>query len=274
MDPTRRPRWEMVVEAFRKKGALSPKTAITLEDLGVTLPPMLLDERFKDLSPIVRVKDKYYLSEERLSSLREKFGPWGALRQWVQHTASVPKGYLRVRVLQLLKERPMSGAEIADAIEAETDGRWRPKPGSIYPLLKSFLEQGLTVEVPAEDDRTRRYALTPKGEELYDLQVARNEQIRAKLKIGSMQFLPPPFMLAMPERLSHLREPIQRLFGLFFEFRELIQDDESGEVAETVTKLLDETVKKYERVLRRLKEQSTSSRAKKRRRIRFLPWYK
>jgi len=44
----------------------------------------------------------------------------------------VPKGFLRYQVLRLLKEKPMSGSEIMSEIEEETDGNWRPSPGSIY----------------------------------------------------------------------------------------------------------------------------------------------
>ena len=41
------------------------------------------------------------------------------LRKWIQHTAKVPKGFLRYLVLYKLKERPMSGAELTAAIADE-----------------------------------------------------------------------------------------------------------------------------------------------------------
>ncbi|MBS7627233.1 PadR family transcriptional regulator, partial [Candidatus Bathyarchaeota archaeon] len=57
------------------------------------------------------------------------------LRHWLRHTAMVPKGFLRYKVLKLLKEKPMAGSEIMGVIEEQTGGYWRPSPGSIYPLL-------------------------------------------------------------------------------------------------------------------------------------------
>jgi hypothetical protein len=143
-----------LVEVFREKGATTPEKALTWKELGFPedlehmspqIPP--------DKSPIVKKGRKYYLSEERLKEFRDEFAP---LRKWIQHTAKVPKGFLRYRVLHKLKEGPMSGSELTVAIAEEMGGRWKPKPGSMYPLLRSLLQDGLTQEVPVEDGRTRR----------------------------------------------------------------------------------------------------------------------
>lgn len=149
----------------------------------------------------------------------------------------------------------MSGTEIADTIEKETDGRWRPRPGSIYPLLKSFLAQGLIREVPSEDNRTRRYALTPRGEELYDQQIVRSEQIQEKLGVSALQFLPPPFMLGFIGDAAALRGSLHRLLAIFFELRHIIQVDDSGDALESVARLLEETADRFEQVLGKLKKQ-------------------
>ncbi|EQD79392.1 PadR-like family transcriptional regulator, partial [mine drainage metagenome] len=45
---------------------------------------------------------------------------------------------LRHYVLELLNEKPMKGSEMMAAIYEKTMNRWKPSPGSIYPLLKNL----------------------------------------------------------------------------------------------------------------------------------------
>jgi len=45
---------------------------------------------------------------------------------------------LRQCVLILLARNPRNGAELIDDIERWTHGRWRPSPGSVYPLLEEL----------------------------------------------------------------------------------------------------------------------------------------
>jgi DNA-binding PadR family transcriptional regulator len=49
-------------------------------------------------------------------------------------------------------------------IDERTDGAWRPGPGTLYPLLKSLLREGLVkVSNPTGRGGSKTYALTPKG---------------------------------------------------------------------------------------------------------------
>ena len=64
----------------------------------------------------------------------------------MKQTEGVPRGLLRFLVLKFLVERPMSGAEIVGKIARETGGKWKPSPGSIYPLLATLQEKGFTRE--------------------------------------------------------------------------------------------------------------------------------
>ncbi len=75
---------------------------------------------------------------------------------------------LRNVVIRVLAEGPMHGYEIMKRIEEITEGRWRPAPGALYPLLDSLLEEGL-IEIERVDDKGVRggkkkvYKLTEKG---------------------------------------------------------------------------------------------------------------
>ncbi|MBS7609579.1 PadR family transcriptional regulator [Candidatus Bathyarchaeota archaeon] len=89
------------------------------------------------------------------------------LRHWLRHTAMVPKGFLRYKVLKLLKEKPMAGSEIMGVIEEQTGGYWRPSPGSIYPLLAWLQDKGYIREIGGEAG-IKRYTLTDQGKSFLD----------------------------------------------------------------------------------------------------------
>jgi len=100
----------------------------------------------------------------------------------MKRTAGVPRGLLRFLVLKLLKEKPMSGAEIVEEIERETGGRWKPSPGSIYPLLAWLQDKDYTKELPKEESGMKRYKLTDRGEKFFEEQARFGERLRKKLE--------------------------------------------------------------------------------------------
>jgi len=87
----------------------------------------------------------------------------------------VPKGFIRYRVLNSLKEKPMSGSEIIESIEKHTGGFWKPSPGSIYPLLAWLQDHAYIKDLPVENG-LKRYELTKNGNALLEEQ----ERIRKK----------------------------------------------------------------------------------------------
>ena len=72
-----------LIEKFRKKGALSPKKAMTAEELGL---PAEFKERMKrrlgQLGVFVEVDGNYYLSEERLKEVKDKIAERRRNRSW------------------------------------------------------------------------------------------------------------------------------------------------------------------------------------------------
>jgi DNA-binding PadR family transcriptional regulator len=70
---------------------------------------------------------------------------------------------LRHWILYLVRDAPKSGAEIMDIMESNLQGWWRPSPGSVYPMLKDMVEEGLLSR--SED---KKYSLTSKGREEID----------------------------------------------------------------------------------------------------------
>src|SRR5215475_8066436 len=81
------------------------------------------------------------------------------LSEWISRVGSaIPRGFSRHYILALLKEEPMSGKEIMDKAVLQSDGKWKPSPGLIYPMLGRLLEEGLISET-----ENGRYKITSKG---------------------------------------------------------------------------------------------------------------
>ncbi len=84
------------------------------------------------------------------------------ISEWLSRVGSaIPRGFSRQYILSLLKARPMTGKEIIDKATMQSDGKWKPSPGLIYPLLGRLLDEGLVTE-----DKDGRYAITKKGTEI------------------------------------------------------------------------------------------------------------
>src|SRR3989454_3215502 len=80
---------------------------------------------------------------------------------------SAPKGLLRYYILHKIAQKPIHGYEIIQDIDSKTEGAWRPGAGSLYPILKKLVSEGLIkVDPEPSAEATRRvYHITPKGVE-------------------------------------------------------------------------------------------------------------
>jgi DNA-binding PadR family transcriptional regulator len=106
-----------------------------------------------------------------------------------EQAEGVPRGLLRFLVLKFLAEMPMSGKEIVDKIELETVGKWKPSPGSIYPLLAGLHMKGFTQESSPVVSGMKRYALTDDGKEFFKEQLLLGKKFMEK-----MEYLAPMFI--------------------------------------------------------------------------------
>ena len=79
--------------------------------------------------------------------------------EWVQRVgSSVPRGFSRHFILETLKKKPHTGKEIIDFAIKQSEGKWKPSPGLIYPLLGRLLEEKLIQETTGG-----KYKITKKG---------------------------------------------------------------------------------------------------------------
>jgi DNA-binding PadR family transcriptional regulator len=83
-------------------------------------------------------------------------------------------------VLLALADSPKHGYSILKEVEERTGGDVRLSTGTLYGLIKRFLDDELIVELPAEDDgheRRRPYKLTTFGRQVARAEAVRLEQL-------------------------------------------------------------------------------------------------
>jgi len=239
------------IEKFRQNGAVSPDHAMSIENLG--LSPKF--ENFLENSPrlfgiLVKVDNKYYLSEERLKNIEKQFS-MRPLKRLLRHTASVPKGLLRFYVFKLLKEKPMSGSEIMEDVEKQTGGQWKPSPGSVYPLLTWLRENEYTEELPREPTGIKRYMLTDKGEKFFEEHANFEDKLQKKMvTMGPLFFLR---MGIQSDGLQELQEPIKRFFDALFELQVVLKENLKQQTLTETEQVLNDVSEKIEKLNKKIK---------------------
>jgi DNA-binding PadR family transcriptional regulator len=119
----------------------------------------------------------------------------------------------------MLNEKPMSGAEISEQIEKQTNGHWKPSSGSIYPLLAWMHDKGFTTESPKANDGLKRYTFTIQGSKFFEKQIGLGKDFLDKMEfllpmlIGGLQFEP------NKEKLRIVVEPARKLTSTFMSIR-------------------------------------------------------
>jgi|TARA_B100001750_G_scaffold79240_1_gene62882 DNA-binding PadR family transcriptional regulator len=108
------------------------------------------------------------------------------ISDWFQRVgSSVPRGFSRYYILELLQKKPHTGKEIIDTAVKESGGRWKPSPGLIYPLLGRLLDEDLI-----EETKDGKYKVSQKGKTtLEDLDSFNNivkKQLDTIFRVGNI----------------------------------------------------------------------------------------
>ena len=106
--------------------------------------------------------------------------------QWAQRVGSaIPRGFSRYYILKQLQKMPHTGKEIINSAVEESDGKWKPSPGLIYPLLGRLLDEGLI-----EETEDGKYQITDEGKTISkDLEVFNKnmkDQIDTVMKMANV----------------------------------------------------------------------------------------
>ncbi|MEB3757873.1 MAG: PadR family transcriptional regulator [Desulfurococcales archaeon] len=75
---------------------------------------------------------------------------------------------LKMLVLRFLAEEPMHGYKILKRVSELTGDKWKPAPGTLYPLLEQMMKEGLIEKYTVERGKVKSgerilYRLTEKG---------------------------------------------------------------------------------------------------------------
>jgi len=108
------------------------------------------------------------------------------LSQWIQRVGSaIPRGFSRYFILEVLKKNPSTGKEIINNAVLQSEGRWKPSPGLIYPLLGRLLDENLI-----EETKDGKYQITKKGrfvaDDLETMNKIVKNQIDVMFRVGNV----------------------------------------------------------------------------------------
>jgi DNA-binding PadR family transcriptional regulator len=108
------------------------------------------------------------------------------ISEWFKRVgSSIPRGFSRYYILEVLKEKPHTGKEIIDAAFKQSEGIWKPSPGLIYPLLGRLLDEGLI-----EETKDGKYQITRKGKatasDLESINDIVKKQLDVLFRVGSV----------------------------------------------------------------------------------------
>ena len=108
------------------------------------------------------------------------------ISQWAQRVgSSVPRGFSRYFILEVLKKNPSTGKEIINYATTQSEGKWKPSPGLIYPLLGRLLDENLI-----EETKDGKYQITKKGrlvsDDLETLNKIVKNQMDVMFRVGNV----------------------------------------------------------------------------------------
>jgi DNA-binding PadR family transcriptional regulator len=108
------------------------------------------------------------------------------ISDWFQRVgSSIPRGFSRYYILELLQKKPHTGKEIIDYAVKESGGIWKPSPGLIYPLLGRLLDEKLI-----EETKDGKYKVSKTGkstlEDIGTFNDVVKKQLDVMLRLGNL----------------------------------------------------------------------------------------
>ena len=166
------------------------------------------------------------------------------LSEWVQRVgSSVPRGFSRFYILYMLKKKQYTGKELIDVAVKQSDGKWKPSPGLIYPLLGRLLDEKLIQETTGG-----KYKITKKGSATTDDLETINNIVKNQLDVL--------FRISNVSRFVIL-DMIERVSAI------------GSTLSENVEQMTKEEVQKYKKFLKSELEKMEKSSQKKGKKIKI-----
>ena len=178
-------------------------------------------------------------------------------KHWMRHMAMVPKGFLRYQVLKLLNEKPMSGSELMTEIEKQTEGHWKPSPGSVYPLLAWLQDKGYIKEADGQEAGVKRYTLTDQGKAFLQEHIKNREEMRKRFQhFGppGLGFMGPTWFEFPHEKSRELLMSAKDMAVALRDFNHKLRRKYSEKALRDVQQVLEDATKKIEDITKKLQE--------------------
>lgn len=146
----------------------------------------------------------------------------------------------------------MSGSEIIEEVERETGGRWKPSPGSIYPLLSRLKNKGY-IELSSEEEGMKHYVLTKKGQDFLKKHTKFGKKLRTKLEFLAPLLFGGFWLSPYAKELREIRDPIKRFVRAALNLRKALEENLTESTLREVSKALNDTTEKFERTCERIR---------------------
>lgn len=83
------------------------------------------------------------------------------------------RGFLRIIIFRMFHQlyktdKLLTGNAIREKIDQKTGGKWKPSPGSVYPILSEMENDRIIEEKDTENQKNKEYRLTEFGYRLFD----------------------------------------------------------------------------------------------------------
>ncbi|MBI4399255.1 PadR family transcriptional regulator [Candidatus Micrarchaeota archaeon] len=145
------------------------------------------------------------------------------------------RGHLFIYVLLILRKKPMSGYEIIKTITQNSNGKWTPSKGALYPLLEDMENKRIIKHIDTGKRGKRVYRITNEGERII-LEIKKHKMnIRKKLSLVG-----PIILELLPKKERDTMKIAFEIHGIVLEKLERKQT--------SVNRILDDCLKKLKRV--------------------------
>jgi DNA-binding PadR family transcriptional regulator len=170
----------------------------------------------------------------------------------MKQTEGVPRGLLRFLVLRFLAEGSVSGVEIVGKITRETGGKWKPSPGSIYPLLAGLHKKGFTQEAASDESGMKHYSLTDSGKEFFKEQLLLGQKFMEKMEYLLPIFVGGFYFGKNEENLLRAKESAKRVLQTFIELNAKKETLTKGNVTE-IARILDNANTQLKKIIEEIR---------------------
>jgi DNA-binding PadR family transcriptional regulator len=148
----------------------------------------------------------------------------------------------------------MSGSEIMNQIEKRTKRRWKPSPGSIYPLIAWLQDKGYAKEIPEQEAGIKRYTLTDQGKAFLQEHIKRKEELRERFGFLMPPFSGLPWFSFYPEKTRELVEAGKKLLMAGWNLLDGLREKYSEEVATEAKEAIEQAAEKLNEIAKKLKD--------------------